>query len=452
VSTTAPAAESGSLTCTVCRCSSSWRAAFTEIRDGSVKRLCCPVCAQKLRSKWNRVNAVVLALALALAIYNHRNGGMDAVEQVLIGALIFSIAQVPLLFLHEAGHAVAGRLVGMRAYAVVIGHEPWFFDRRLFGIRWRVGSLICAGVTFLDFADTGPAQNRRLREILITAAGPAVNLLVALIAFACFALLKGPQLGQLAGLAILLAGGSSAAMFVINLWPRSVATPAGVAASDGARILSLLRGHFDDAAQLRAVRHYLEASFAFSDRDFEAAAREAQRAFEAWDHPDFQASTAVLRGAALCEMSRVDDAFALLSRLQEKPIEEPAMRTCADNNLAWVFFLVDEPAAHERGLRLTEGACALAPWEAMVNGTRVCLLAASATAGNGHAEEARALLTALEQRHPKNRENPYNALARGLIAAATGDLGTARREYDTAESRGAAAAALRVLERRLASR
>jgi hypothetical protein len=437
------------LTCSICQCASAWRAAFTEIKDGTAKRLCCPACARKLQTKWSRISLIALPLAVALSIYTHSAAWQDPIHQLLTLGCFIVAAQYPLVVLHELGHAVAARLAGAPPYAIVIGSEPWLVDRAVGSIRWRVGYWILGGLTYHSACE-GPRARRN--SILIVAAGPLTNLVIAAIAIPVALTMPGNLAASLGRLALFAFGLASALQFVRNAWPRQIKTSVGMLANDGARIVALWRGApIAQSGPARAAELYVRATFAFADQDFELAETVASEAQRECEHADLLAAAGLLRGAALSESDRVAEAVAHLRMLLDSPIANPGLRAGVEDNLAWAYFLVDESAAYEPGFRLVESARALAPWEDSIAITHACLLAATASAGNGRVLEARALLAGLRAPRVHRPNRAYAALARGLIACSDGDFDAARSEFDDAKSWGATAAPLRVLERRIAS-
>ena len=117
----------------------------------------------------------------------------------------------PLVFIHEMGHYLAGRLFGIGAETFSIGFGRELFgwtDRR--GTRWKVGWLPLGG--YVRFTgDMNPAsqpdaawlslpsaeRNRTFQakklwqRAIVVAAGPAVNLLAAVLILAGFAIAFG---------------------------------------------------------------------------------------------------------------------------------------------------------------------------------------------------------------------------------------------------------------------
>ncbi len=126
-----------------------------------------------------------------------------------VGAFLLLLG--PLVVLHELGHYLAGRLFGVRAlaFSVGFGKELWHhIDKR--GTRWRIAAIPLGGYVQFDGDADGsskpdPAMEHATAEelkgtfpgaalwqrTLIVLAGPAANLLVAVLIIAAFALAFG---------------------------------------------------------------------------------------------------------------------------------------------------------------------------------------------------------------------------------------------------------------------
>ena len=130
---------------------------------------------------------------------------------LLISLLGFALVLGPLVFIHELGHYLAGRALGVRADVFSIGFGKEVFgwtDKR--GTRWKLSMLPLGG--YVQFAgDSNPAgqpgaewlslsaderastlQGRPLwQRAIIVAAGPFTNLALAVLILAGFALAYG---------------------------------------------------------------------------------------------------------------------------------------------------------------------------------------------------------------------------------------------------------------------
>ncbi len=175
--------------------------------------------------------------------------------------LSFLLVIGPLVFIHEMGHYCVARLFGVHAEAFSIGFGPevaHWTDKR--GTRWRIGGLPLGG--YVRFAgDMGvasepdpkwlelPAEERNRcfhvkpvwQRALIVLAGPAVNLLFAVLILAGFAYAYGVNVTPAQVGAVM---------------PKSAAAAAGVKPGD--RILAFDRetvADFGSLAKSVALQH-----------------------------------------------------------------------------------------------------------------------------------------------------------------------------------------------------
>lgn len=118
----------------------------------------------------------------------------------------FLLVLGPLVTLHELGHLLVGRALGVQAdaFSVGFGKELVGFDDKR-GTRWRISALPLGG--YVQFrgdmnpasipdpdapAEEGAFQNAALwKRALIVAAGPVTNILIALGIFAAFFMFIG---------------------------------------------------------------------------------------------------------------------------------------------------------------------------------------------------------------------------------------------------------------------
>lgn len=432
--------DTGPVTCDECGCASEWRAAFT--------RNLCPECAVRNASRqerWVLFAIVVVAMGCGFAV---SRGATSAAFLLAIAWLMFVASQPLLVVLHELGHVIAARLVKVRVYAIAIGREPWWFDRDIAGVRLRIGGFMLGGAVCHEPSE-GPRS--RLRSIFITAGGPLMNLLVAGIAFAWAAALPSSLDQSLVRFALLIVGAASAAQGIANLWPRPVQVMGRQTPNDGARIMALLSGQADDPNKQRGGGHYLRAQFAFYDRRFDVARLEVAQALELLIDAMPRDACTVLWAAIACETGDARGAVAALRPLHGDATKEPAVRVGIANNLAWGLFLLDEPDGFEEGLSAIADARRIAPWERACLSTQACLMAASATTGNGRATEALQLIGKFRSPPRNASEAAALCVARGLVAAFQGEVSAARAEYERARALVVDSPILRLLERRLAS-
>jgi membrane-associated protease RseP (regulator of RpoE activity) len=164
----------------------------------------------------------------------------DGNEPAKLSILWMLAFWMPLLVLHEAGHALAARALGWRVERVVIGFGAPWRELRIAGTRVELRRLPVEG--FVEtFPDDGVA--RPLPHAAIYFAGPGVELLLALALLAAFGPERFLAVGAEPGLLVWQSLALAAAMGgVLNLIPHSALDGEREIPNDGLGILLALRG------------------------------------------------------------------------------------------------------------------------------------------------------------------------------------------------------------------
>lgn len=155
-----------------------------------------------------------------------------------LSMLFFILFWVPLLFLHEFGHALMAKLCGWQVKRTVIGLGGVLHQTRLFGAPMEIRMIPLEG--FVSIAPTS-LHWVRIKHALIYFAGPGIELAVF---FGIMMFLGTDQIfahhdnySQIALQSLAFAALIGA---VINLIPLGIRTPAGTTPNDGLGILMSL--------------------------------------------------------------------------------------------------------------------------------------------------------------------------------------------------------------------
>lgn len=176
----------------------------------------------------------VFLLLMALEIFTHY-------EPRKLAALLFLLWWMPLVLLHEFGHALMARSFGWQIGRTVIGFGRVVYQGRLFDAPLEVRMVPIEG--FVQFNPTPDTSAPRLKHALTYFAGPGIELLLfALILWGMgtdnFFTIEDdyPKLALQALAYAALTGA------VINLLPMGVSTKDGDIPNDGMGILLSLFG------------------------------------------------------------------------------------------------------------------------------------------------------------------------------------------------------------------
>ncbi len=187
-------------------------------------------------SKGEKIFVVVISLAFLFMMSMEI---MTNYEPRKLGALLFVVFWIPLLFIHEFGHAIMAKMLGWRVNRIVIGFGKVLVHTRLLGAPMEVRTIPLEG--FVQIAPK-TVTFARLKHALIYFAGPGVELLAF---FIIMAILGGfDQMFSVSNdyLHIALQSFAFAALAgaVINLIPIGIITKDGSTPNDGMGILLCL--------------------------------------------------------------------------------------------------------------------------------------------------------------------------------------------------------------------
>ena len=187
-------------------------------------------------SKGEKFFIIVLSIAFLLMMT------MEVItnfEPKKLGALLFVVFRIPLLFIHEFGHAIVAKLLGWRIQRTVIGFGKVLANTKMLGAPMEIRSIPLEG--FVEIAPK-TVHLARFKHALIYFSGPGIELLMA---FLIMLYLGGVtelftvtnDYGRIALQSFAYAAFAGA---VINLIPIGITTKEGSTPNDGMGILTCL--------------------------------------------------------------------------------------------------------------------------------------------------------------------------------------------------------------------
>jgi hypothetical protein len=328
------------------------------------------------------------------------------------------------VFAHELAHAVVARAVGLRPFQIDVGYGRSVVQTVLAGLLLVVRPLPSGGVTY--FAARS-AHYTRLRLLATYAAGPIWSGVLA--AAASCGLHEVPAVNELRTrplpLALFFVANAFTAMTAFPI-PRRVSAGPDQPPSDGWQILTLAAKSDEDIRRLIDANDVADAMIAATQRrwvDVRAACESVLGR-----KPDHLVGSILLAGALLAEgdYARARDLY--LALLGRSDANAKPLRAVLENNLAWTYAMLGDPAHMEEAARLSERALCADPRSGAYLGTRGAVLLEL-----GRVEEAVRLLEkarARNERHNQALNHCLLAVARSRLAnpqAALHDLHAAER-------------------------
>lgn len=256
----------------------------------------------------------------------------------LVNLLLYPVIVVPSIALHECGHALVARLLGLHVPRIEIG-----ISRRIARWRWRSTSIILNALPILGVTYLGADRSSglRWRLWLTILAGPLTTLLIAIVALAALDVSVfeafWPQQAVLQGPAIVELVAFQAIWFlVLNLLPFPlVGTHLG---SDGTQLRRIPTADGREIEELLVMPAIFEAE-ELRDSDVDAAYHIICRAMET--APNSWALRNIL-ALLLMQREQLSEARVLMLGLLEDQdsVARPPLALLIRNNLAWTDFLI----------------------------------------------------------------------------------------------------------------
>ena len=193
---------------------------------------------QKDKTPTSRAEKIFILILSGVFLFMMSMEMLSNYEPRKLSMLLFVVFWVPLLFLHEFGHALMAKFCGWDVKRTVIGFGSVMHTTRLFGAPMEIRMVPLEGFVMIAPRDMSWV---RLKHALIYFAGPGIELLVF---FLIMAFLGTDQIfaqhNNYAQIALQSLAFAALVGAVINLIPIGIKTEAGSSPNDGLGILLCL--------------------------------------------------------------------------------------------------------------------------------------------------------------------------------------------------------------------
>src|SRR5688500_1587936 len=106
-------------TCTQCRATSPWTAAFQQFGRGKKRRVLCPYCMREESRRAFHTQLIHVGFLVLLGSFVAAFGNTTNFGWLLLNFALFFVMSWATALPHEAGHALAARLMGFGVDRIV---------------------------------------------------------------------------------------------------------------------------------------------------------------------------------------------------------------------------------------------------------------------------------------------------------------------------------------------
>jgi hypothetical protein len=363
-------------TCCACGYRSAARAFFRREKVGVFgrRKTFCGGCQPHRQTKAEAASLTSIWMFLIGLLLIAAGGLVVGMGYFLLLFGSIGVWGIAVIIVHEAGHAVAARLVGMTVAKIVIGTGPLLWVRRAGDTRLELRTYwACGGMIASYHRSEAPAK---WRQAVMVFGGALGNLLAMFTAIAVFAWLFTSNI-PISALAIGIGYGFIGAQFLgatLSLLPRRSPVGAFRLPSDGRCLVNLVRSK-DFGREARIARYFVEGMAMLERGEHSEACRYYELAHRALPEVPYLLSL-LLHAAHKAQGPRaaLDCYFAATS---VSAVEEDGDKdgvAWVNANVAWNAVLIGDRELLPLADPLSQKAIAQLPQAPEVQGTRGAVL------------------------------------------------------------------------------
>lgn len=391
---------------------------FPQPADKSARDIRCITCEESrlatgaIDGALGLVRTIFVPLILLVA-------AQRALGELTIPVLLAACVMTPVsIVVHELGHAVAARLVGLQVGAVIFGVGRKIWHGEIFGTAVTLHVWPLSGLTFFG------AQNLdllRTRLWFVTLMGPAINAMLALTAAA-----QWSEWVPTVGVPVLSLWIITNALLALqSLIPRQFSHAGAMLSTDGLALIQIplrsseqLESYLFTAPLLRALQRFESHDYAGA----EAICREGLDLV-----PDSVHLRALLTACRNYSHDYTGSLALLAPLLREQANAEPQVRAAIQNNMAFALLMSNARAGYDhealaRADRLSADVFECYPCILAYRSTRAMILTAT-----GRPDQALELLDYAHYESADPVARGHREVARAFALRALGRTEAARR-------------------------
>ncbi|MFT4692194.1 MAG: site-2 protease family protein [Verrucomicrobiia bacterium] len=345
--------------CTKCGVTSELDEAF--VAGNQFGHPYCPACILKDHGDDFRALKWMVPGVFIFGVIAINLSPQDDTGWACLNALIFFAFSYVSLIIHEAGHGLMGKALGLRVTHVQLGLGRTIVLVKWLDVRWEFKVIPFGG-----FAIYVPEDHQwfRTRSFLTTLAGPLANLIVAGVMWWFIrqeAAFTNPVLGDLYFWHLLL--GANLFDGIWNLVPSNgQKTP-----SDGMQLLAIPKYSEEAIRGLKGNRWRAECELSLEEGDFADALKQADAALQHLPNdPDLRSH----RVRALLGLHDFSTAQTEALELYEVKQLSTTGRATVANAIARANLMLDDPRLLQEADFHTRQTMRILPWEAEFKATR----------------------------------------------------------------------------------
>lgn len=382
----------------------------------------CPDCSYKKNLQKNRRSIWLFFILGVISIPLTFYPPLEVLGIILLNLATLQVLVLVSTVLHELGHALTGRLLGMRVFTVEIGYGRIIHEFFWAGIFWRIRVICFGGLAYVT-----PCEARlfRTKEFLMVLGGPLANALLLTLAIKCLMLDDSFQETPFSGFIpmVLLALGNVLLLFY-SLWPHMVNSAAGKTSSDGLLLLQVWGFKKPQIEATLAARYLYEGNQCLQLKNLAGA--------EKWNrdglklYPD-DFGLKYFAAHILSRKKQYSESVRACALMLAKYKNNATAASHLLNQLAYTYVMMNKPELLPKADVCSRLALAKDPWSAHNKGTRGCVLIEL-----GNYQAGLQLLHEALEKHTENESIASDACHIAIAEARRGNQSISKNYFNMA--------------------